>query len=138
MYYFVNKEKYCQIRTFPMWFCFTYLYVLMFAMKLKCANYNSHWNILLFYDQWKILSDFNMSHGKMSDFVSFPLFEFILVINLRNFDFESHWNTVTFFEQKDMLWDLKMSYGKISDFVLFPLFGFTLVLKLRNFNFKGH
>ena len=27
---------------------------------------------------------------KMSDFVSFPLFGFTLVIKLRNFDFESH------------------------------------------------
>ena len=31
-----------------------------------------------------------MSHGEMSDFVSFPLFEFTLVIKLKNFDFESH------------------------------------------------
>ena len=35
-------------------------------------------------------SDPNMSLGKMSDFVSFPLFGFTLVIKLRNFDFESH------------------------------------------------
>ena len=34
--------------------------------------------------------DLNMYHGKMSDFVAFPLFGFILVIKLRNFDFESH------------------------------------------------
>ena len=27
----------------------------------------------------------NMPHGKMSDFVSFPLFGFTLVIKLRNF-----------------------------------------------------
>ena len=32
----------------------------------------------------------NMSYGKMSDFVSFPLFEFALVIKMRNFAFESH------------------------------------------------
>ena len=32
----------------------------------------------------------NMSHGKMSDFVSFPLFGFTLVIKLRNFDLEVH------------------------------------------------
>ena len=31
-----------------------------------------------------------MSHGKMSDFVSFTLFGFTLVIKLRNSDFESH------------------------------------------------
>ena len=37
-----------------------------------------------------MMSDLNMSHGKMTDFVSSPLFEFTLVIKLRNFDFESH------------------------------------------------
>ena len=29
-----------------------------------------------------------MSHGKMSDFVSFPLFGFALVIKLKKFDFK--------------------------------------------------
>ena len=36
------------------------------------------------------MSDLNMSHGKMSDFVSFPLFAFTLVIKLKSFEFESH------------------------------------------------
>ena len=36
----------------------------------------------------------------MSDFVSFPLFGFILVIKLRNFDFESHCNALIFFDIK--------------------------------------
>ena len=31
-----------------------------------------------------------MSHGKLSDFVSLPLFGFTLVIKLRNFDLASH------------------------------------------------
>ena len=35
-----------------------------------------------------IVSNLNMSNGKMSDFVSFPLFRFTSVIKLRNFDFE--------------------------------------------------
>ena len=35
-------------------------------------------------------SDFKTPHGEMSDFVSFPLFGFTLVIKLRNFDFEGH------------------------------------------------
>ena len=35
-------------------------------------------------------SDLNMSHGKMSDFVSCPLFGFTLVMKLRKFDFKSH------------------------------------------------
>ena len=34
--------------------------------------------------------DLNMSHGKMSDFVSFELFQFTLVTKLRNFDFKNH------------------------------------------------
>ena len=37
-----------------------------------------------------MLPDFNMSHGKMSDLVSFPLLGFTLVIKLRNFDFKGH------------------------------------------------
>ena len=37
-----------------------------------------------------IVSHLNMFRGKMSDFVSFPLFGFTLVIKLRNYNFESH------------------------------------------------
>ena len=80
-----------------------------------------------------------MPHGKKSDFVSFPLFRFTLVIKLRNFDFKSHWNTLAFFDKKeDMVSDLNMTHGKMSDFVSFPLPGFTLVIKLRTFDFEGH
>ena len=32
-----------------------------------------------------MMSNLNMSHGKMSDFVSFPLFGFTVVIKLRDF-----------------------------------------------------
>ena len=35
-------------------------------------------------------SGLNISHGKMSDFISFPMFGFILVEKLRNSDFEGH------------------------------------------------
>ena len=118
-------------------------------MRLKSANYKSHWNILVFYNQWKLMSDLNMSRGKMSDFVSFPLYGLTLVIKLRNFDFEGHSNTLTFLMKKDrvsdshktekfrfwksfkyfynfwwkkdMVSDLNMSYRKMSDFVSFPL-----------------
>ena len=38
----------------------------------------------------KIMSDLNMSLGKMSDFVSFALFGFTLIVKLKNLDFESH------------------------------------------------
>ena len=54
-------------------------------------------------------SDWNMSRGKMSDFVSFPLFGFTLVIKLRNFDFESHWNTLIFFDKK--IYDVRFEYA---------------------------
>ena len=36
------------------------------------------------------MSDLNISYEKMSDFVSFALLGFTLVIKLRKFDFESH------------------------------------------------
>ena len=39
------------------------------------------------------MSDLNMSHGKMSDFVSFPFFGLTSVINLRNVEFEGNQNT---------------------------------------------
>ena len=45
-----------------------------------------------------------MSHGKMSDFVSFPLFGFTLVIKLGNFNFESYQNTLMFFDKKCMFY----------------------------------
>ena len=60
--YFVNNENCCQICICPVLFWF--LYVLTFVMKLKYANYESHWNILAFWDQSKIISDLNMSHEK--------------------------------------------------------------------------
>ena len=37
-----------------------------------------------------MMSDLNISHGKMPGFVSFPCFWFTLVIKLRNVDFEDH------------------------------------------------
>ena len=49
-----------------------WLFVLNFAMKLKDANCKSHWNILVFCEQGKVMSDLSMSHGKISNFDSFP------------------------------------------------------------------
>ena len=69
--------------------------------------------------------DLNMSYEIMSDFVSFPLFEFTLVIKLGNFDLKSHRNTLTFFDKKCMTSDFNMFDGKMSDFVSLPLFGFA-------------
>ena len=61
-----------------------YLLVLNFTMKLKDANSKSHLNVLVFSDPWKMTSDLNVSHGKMSDSVSFPSFGFTLVIKMTN------------------------------------------------------
>ena len=38
-----------------------------------------------------MMSNLNMSYGKVSDFVSFPFFGLNLYKKLKNFDFESHW-----------------------------------------------
>ena len=43
----------------------------------------------------------------MSDFVSFLLLGFILVIKLRNFDFESYRNTFNIFDKNN---DVKFEY----------------------------
>ena len=37
-----------------------------------------------------MVSELTMSHEKMSDLVSFPVFGFTFVLKLRNFDFEGH------------------------------------------------
>ena len=72
-----------------------------------------------------------MSRGEISDFLSFPLFGFTLVIKLRNFNFESHLNTLIFFDKKCMTSNLIMFHGKISDFASFPFFWFNLVIKQK-------
>ena len=56
-----------------------------------------------------------MSHGKMSDFASFPLFGFTLVMKLKNFDFENHWNTLVSFDIKKVMSDLNMPCQAVSD-----------------------
>ena len=68
-----------------------------------------------------MVSDLNISHRKMSDFVSFPSFGFTLVIKLRNFNFEGHENTLIFFDNK-MMSDLIMSCLTLSDLVKVLLF----------------
>ena len=73
-------------------FISVYLFALTYAINLNSADYKIHWNLLVLYDKRKMVSNLNMSYRKMSDFVSFPLFGFTLVIKLRNFDFESNSN----------------------------------------------
>ena len=63
-----------------------------------------------------MVSDLNMSHGKMSDFVSFLLLRFTLVIKLTNFDFVDHENTLIVFDKK-MMSDLIMFCETVSDLV---------------------
>ena len=62
--------------------------MLNFTINLKNVNYKSYWNILVFCNQWKMMSDLNVTHGKMYDFVSLPFFGFTLVRKLRNFGFQ--------------------------------------------------
>ena len=57
---------------------------------------------------------FEYAHGKMSDFISFPLFRFTLVIKFKKNGFKSHWNTLIFFHKKVMASDLNMSHWKMS------------------------
>ena len=63
-----------------------------------------------------MMSDLDMSHEKMSDFVLFALFVFVLVIKLRNLYFESYWNTLMFFDKKNVL-DSIISCQTVSDLV---------------------
>ena len=65
----------------------------------------------------KTMSDLNISHGKMSDFVSVSLLGLTLVIESINFDFKSDPNTSIFFDKKDLTSNLKIFHGKTSDFV---------------------
>ena len=56
----------------------------------------------------KMMPDLNMSHAKMSNFVSIPLLGFTVVIKLGSFDFECHWNTLIFFDKER--YDVKIEY----------------------------
>ena len=127
--YFLNQEK-CQIGTCPVRFLSFCLFVLNCAMKLKDANYKNHWNILVFYGQWKMTSDLNVSHGKMLDFVAFNCLDSL-------YSWNSEISILKVIEE-NMASDLNMSHGKMYDLVAFLSFGLTLVIKLRNFNFESH
>ena len=73
------------------WFCFSSIIWVHFSHKSEKVRF---WNSLKYFNifWWKkeMVADLNMSHWKMSDFVSFPLLGFTLVIKLRSFDFEGH------------------------------------------------
>ena len=132
-------------------FFFTLLDCVHFTIRLKSANRKSHWNILVFYDHWKIMLDLNISHRKMSNCVPIPLCGFTSAIKLRNFDFKGHQNALIFFDKR-MMSDLIMSCqaGLIwfnleiccqikiySFFALFVFFGITLEIFLIFLSFLG-
>ena len=75
-------------------FVFFPLFGFTLVIKLTNFNFESHWNTLICLDIKDMISDLNMSSGKMSDFVLLLLFGFTLVIKLRNFNFGSHWNNM--------------------------------------------
>ena len=54
-----------------------------------------------------MMSDLNIFHGKMSDFVSFPLFRVTLVMKLRNLNFKVRENTLIFFDKEN---DVRFDY----------------------------
>ena len=99
----------------PLDFIWYYLFSLLFAMKLNDANNKNLWNVLAFCDQWKMMSDLNLTHTKMSDFVSFSLFRFTLAIKLQNSDFKSHWNTFFLLKKSDDRFKYVLSSSVWSD-----------------------
>ena len=62
----------------------------MNLLKLKRKNDKMSLRYFSILRSMNIMSELNMSHGKMSDFLSLSLFVFILVITLKNFDFGGH------------------------------------------------
>ena len=105
-------------------------------MRLKDANYKSHWNVLVFCDLWKMMSDLNMSLEKMPYFVSFALFGLTLTMKLKNLDFESHWITLIFFLIKKMMSDLNIVLSNIVWFGLSFLVAAEFGKRLRNMDFE--
>ena len=81
-----TKKIWCQI-----WLCAMATCLILKSFEIPWDPYfESHWNALIYFDKKRYAVDLNMSHRKMSDFVSFSLFEFTLVMKLINFEFKSH------------------------------------------------
>ena len=55
-----------------------------------------------------MMSDLNISYGKISDFISFLMFGSNLVIKVKIFDFENLWNTLIFLDKKR--YDVRYEY----------------------------
>ena len=73
------------------WFGFNSIVWVHFSHKIeKFQFWKSLKCLKLFLINKGMVSDLNMSHGKMSDFVSLTLFGLTLVKKLRKFDFKGH------------------------------------------------
>ena len=98
-----------------------YLFLITFAMKLKNANYESHWNILVFCDQRKVMSDLNLFSGKNVWLCFVPIVSLHFCHKTTKFRF---WKSFKYFFYQNK-YDVRLFPGKMPDFVSFPLFGFT-------------
>ena len=102
-----NGVKFEYVPWKNVWFCFISIIWVDFSHKTKKFLF---WKSFKYFNifWWKkyMASELNMPFEKMSDFVSFPLFGFILVLKPKTFDSESHWNT--FFYKKN---DVRFRYA---------------------------
>ena len=100
-------------------FHFTCLYSLL-QWNWKMPISKSHSNVLIFEKQWKAMSHSNKSHGKMSDFISFPFVGLILAIKLGNFEKAIEYFIILW--SKKITSDLNMSCQTVPDLVYALLF----------------
>ena len=113
-----------------------HLFVHTFALKLKGANYKSHWNNLAHCEQWNMISILTKCPMEKC----LILFHF----NYLGFLYSQNWEIFKAIELFQCFWwktyDVRFEcvLWKMSDFVSFPLLGFTFFMKLRKFNFKSH
>ena len=131
MYYFVNKEEYCQL-----WICafhFTLLVCVHFCNQLKDANYKSRWNVLAFWDQEKMMSEWCVIKNFWFCFIFI-----VWVYDSRKVEKFWFWKSLKYFNFFWLKKNLNMSNERISHIASFPMFGFTLVIILRNFNVENH
>ena len=92
----VNNKNLGQIWIYPIEKCLILLYFHILSVsviKLENLNVETQWNASIFFYIKDTTLDLNMSHKKISDFVSFPLFRITLLIKPRDFSFKSQRNT---------------------------------------------
>ena len=80
-------------------------WLILFYFICFCLLWQWNWKMLIikiikmfvyFVINKKMITDLNISHRKMSEFISIQLFPFTLVIKLQSFDFEIQWNISIF------------------------------------------